>query len=177
MIMQLETDILLFFQEVVRNSVLTPFFAAITKLGNAGAIWIIISLGLLFYKKTRKVGFMALLALILSAVVNNAILKPWIARPRPYEMIPALTPLIEKPIDYSFPSGHTAASFAAACVFYRNLPKKAGVPLILLAVLISLSRIYLGVHYPSDVLGGFISGLALSYLAEWLTNKAIKKKK
>ena len=80
---------------------------------------------MLFHKKTRKIGCMGLAALVLSGLVNNMILKPLIARPRPYELISALTPLIAKPTDYSFPSGHTAASFAAACVFYRNLPKNA----------------------------------------------------
>lgn len=176
MLMQWDSSILLFFQETIRNSVLTPFVVGITTLGNAGIIWILMSVGMLFHKKTRKIGCMGLAALVLSALVNNMILKPLIARPRPYELISALTPLIAKPTDYSFPSGHTAASFAAACVFYRNLPKKAGVPLMILAVLIALSRIYLGVHYPSDVLGGMISGVALSYLAEWITNKVLKRR-
>ena len=78
----------------------------------------------------------------------------------------SLTPLVERPRDFSFPSGHTASSFAAAGVFFRRLPKWLGVPALLLAVLMGLSRLYVGVHYPTDVLVGLLSGLVLSVAAE-----------
>lgn len=115
---------------------------------------------------------MSALALLGSLIINNLILKNLIARIRPYEIINGLVPLIEKPTDYSFPSGHTGSSFAAACILYRKLPKRFGIPALLLAMLIGFSRLYLGVHYPSDVLFGIISGVGISYVAEIVTAKA-----
>lgn len=166
-IMELDAGILLFFQEFVRNRFLTPIFIAFTKLGDAGMIWILISVGFLFFKKTRKIGCMSLAALLFSLCVNNLLLKNLIARGRPFDAIAELTPLVKRPTDYSFPSGHTAAGFCAACVFFRTLPKKAGIPLILLASVIAVSRIYVGVHYPTDILGGLISGIVLSYAGQF----------
>lgn len=162
----LEGSILLFIQDSVRCDILTPFFVFVTKLGNAGFIWVTMSLLLLLFPRTRKVGGMGILALMFSLLVNNMLLKNIVERARPFDVIQALTPLVERPRDYSFPSGHTASSFAAAGVFFRNLPRRLGLPALLLAVLIGLSRLYVGVHYPSDVLAGLLSGLALSYAAQ-----------
>lgn len=165
-IMNMDSGILMFIQEFIRNPILTPVFMFITRLGDRGMIWILLSVILLIPKKTRKIGCMGLLALLGSLVVNNIILKNLIARPRPFDVIEGLVPLISRPVDYSFPSGHTGSSFAAACVFYRNLPGRYGIPTIILAVLMGLSRLYLGVHYPSDVLFGMISGIVISYMVE-----------
>lgn len=170
-LLEFDGQILLFFQEFIRNRFLTPILVFITSLGNAGIIWILISIGFLFFNKTRKIGCMGLLALFFSLIVNNVLLKNLVARVRPYDAIPELIPLVKKPIDYSFPSGHTAAAFSAACVFVRNLPKKFGIPLIVLAAVIAVSRLYVGVHYPSDVLIGLINGIVLSYAAEFCVNK------
>lgn len=116
---------------------------------------------------------MCFLALAGSLVINNLILKNLVARPRPYEMVAGLMPLIPRPADYSFPSGHTGSSFAAAVVLYGQLPKKWGIAALVLAVLISISRLYLGVHYPSDVLAGALIGsmigLAVQRLAKTKT--------
>lgn len=161
-----DSNILLFIQEHMQNSILTPIFIFFTNLGNAGIIWILLSVLLLFFKKTRKIGCIGIYALILSFLVNNVVLKNLVARSRPFDTIKALTPLIPKPTDFSFPSGHTASSFSVACVFYRKLPPKFGIPALILAVLISFSRLYVGVHYPSDVVVGMISGIVISYLAE-----------
>lgn len=160
--------ILLFIQEYIRNDILTPFFTVITTLGNAGLIWIVISLLLLFNKKTRRAGIISIFSMLMLLIINNLILKNLVARTRPYDVIDTLIPLVKKPTDFSFPSGHAGCAFAAAGVFVRNLPKRAGIPLLILAILISLSRLYVGVHYPTDVLAGLIIGLALSYLAEWV---------
>ncbi len=162
----LEDGILLFIQDSVRCSALTPFFVFVTRLGDRGFIWIMISLLLLLSPKTRKTGCMGLLALLLSLLVNNLFLKNLVERSRPFDVIQALTPLIPGPHDFSFPSGHTASSFAAAGVFFRRLPKRLGAPVIILAALIAVSRLYVGVHYPSDVLFGMLSGLALSFAAQ-----------
>ena len=169
--MNIDGNILLFIQDVIRHPALTPFFVGITKLGNAGMIWIVFSILLLLQKKTRKIGMMGICALLLSLLVNNLLLKNLVGRVRPYEVIPGLVPLIPRPKEYSFPSGHSASSFAAASVFYRTMPKKFGIPIVILAFLISVSRLYVGVHYPSDVLVGIVSGIELSYVAEAIVRR------
>lgn len=176
MLTDIDGIILLLIQEAIRNPILTPFFTALTWLGDGGRIWIVIAVLLLIFKKTRKLGCMVALALLGSLLINNMLLKNLVARTRPYDAIEGLVPLVAKPTDYSFPSGHTAAAFAAASVLYRKLPKSIGIPTILLALLISLSRLYVGVHYPSDVLCGMISGIAISYGAEWVAHQIYKHK-
>ena len=172
----LDDNILLFFQEVIRNPVLTPILKVITTLGNGGAIWIALAILLLIIPKTRKVGFMTALSLIGTLVINNMLLKNLVNRTRPYEVIEGLTYLVRTPTDSSFPSGHSACAFAVACIMFRRLPKKYGVPALVLAILIALSRLYVGVHYPSDVLFGTISGIAISYAAEAVAGWIMKRK-
>ena len=113
--------------------------------------------------------------MLMSLIVNNFLLKNLVARIRPYDMMDTLIPLVNKPTDYSFPSGHSGCAFAVAGVYVRNLPKRAGIPLLILAILIALSRLYVGVHYPTDVLAGLIIGVALSYLAEWVVTSWEKR--
>lgn len=170
-ITSIDINILLFIQEYIRTSFLTPFVIFITSLGNAGIFWIVLSVLLLIPKKTRKIGCLGILGLLGSLLVNNLLLKNLVARIRPYDAFALLTPLVAKPIDYSFPSGHTGSSFAAACAMYRSLPKWAGISLLLLAVLIGLSRLYVGVHYPTDVFVGMITGVICGFLGEWLVKK------
>lgn len=170
-----EKDILLFIQDAIRNPVMTPFFIGVTKLGDGGAIWIVLAVVLLIPKKTRKVGWMMVLSLLGSLVINNLLLKNLVARMRPFETIDNLIPLIAKPTDYAFPSGHTASSFAAAGILYRKLPKGFGILALLLAIFIGFSRLYVGVHYPSDVLCGMISGVGISYAAELMVDRAYEQ--
>lgn len=168
-IYELDQRILLYIQEYVRDDFLTPAMKFITTLGNAGFIWIVLTILLCLTVKYRKVGCNCVSALLLSLLINNVFLKNFIARSRPFDVISSLVPLITKPTDYSFPSGHTACSFAVGFLLFRKLPKKYGIPALLLAVLISFSRLYVGVHYPSDVIAGMISGICISYLAEPVT--------
>lgn len=104
-LMDLDSGFLMYIQEFMRNDAATRTFRGITTLGNAGAVWIAISLLLLVPKKTRRIGCMGLLALVLSLLFNNMLLKHLIARSRPYDCIRGLIPLITPPTDYSFPSG------------------------------------------------------------------------
>lgn len=166
MLLNLDGNILLWIQEYLRNDFLTPIMTFITSLGNAGIIWILITVVLLFPKKTRKVGILSACALLGSLVVNNVILKNLVARIRPYEVVDGLHLLIEKQVDWSFPSGHTGSSFASAVVLYKNLPKKYGVMALILASLIAFSRLYVGVHYPSDVLAAVITGSIIGYIVD-----------
>lgn len=180
-LIHLDGQILLFIQEHLRCGVLTPFFKFITATGDKGLIWILLALLLLIPKKTRKVGIMCLVALVGSLIVNNGIIKNLVQRTRPYEVVDGLKRLIVAQRDYSFPSGHTGSSFAAAIVMYKKLPKKYGIPAVIYASLIAFSRLYIGVHYPTDVLFAVISGffiaLASIWIVEWLIEKFYREPK
>lgn len=167
-LVELEGPILLWIQEYVRNDFLTPVMKFITTLGNAGAIWIAAAVVLLCMKKTRKQGLLVTCSLLGTLLVNNIVLKNLIARTRPYEVIEGLHILVNKPVDFSFPSGHTGCSFAAGVMMFLVCPKKIGVPAMILAVLISFSRLYVGVHFPTDVLGGMITGTLIALVIYWI---------
>lgn len=172
---ELDGGILLWIQEYLRNPVLTPVLKVITNLGNGGAIWILLTILILLLPKTRRVGCMMAVALLGTLLINNMLLKNLVARTRPYEVIEGLTYLVKQPGDLSFPSGHAGCAFSAACIMLRRLPKRYGIPAIVFAIVISLSRLYVGVHYPSDVLFGVISGILISYAAEAIVERFWKK--
>ncbi len=163
-LLNLDGNILLWIQEFIRNDVLTPIFVLITKTGNGGAVWLILTAIMLLFKKTRKAGILSLTALFFSVIIDNVILKNLVARTRPYEVISGLRLLIERQTDFSFPSGHTGSSFAAAVILYKELPGKQGIPALILAVLIGFSRLYLGVHYPTDVICGALIGTLIAVM-------------
>ena len=169
-LLNLDGGFLLFLQESVRNPILDSIMIFITSLGNGGMIWIAATILLLIPKKTRKAGVMSAVALLGSLIINNNIVKNIVQRPRPFVTFTDLQIIIPTPSEFSFPSGHTSSSFAAAAVFYRHLPKKLGLPAVILAGLIGFSRLYVGVHYPTDVIAGVLMGILLSYLAEYLVN-------
>ena len=136
------------------------FFSAI---GNAGIVWIILALILVMRRKTRNYGIIILIALLITAILGEGVLKNIIKRNRPFVTLSNLKLLITPPASYSFPSGHTASSFAVFGVFYfLNMRYKWVV--FLTAFLIAFSRMYLGVHYFSDIIGGVILGLGVSYV-------------
>ena len=172
---ELDGNILLWIQEYIRNDFLTPIFKFITHLGDEGYVWIAIAVLLLFVKNYRKVGLMVGGSLLGSLLFNNMIVKNIVARPRPYRMMEELTILIPEPGEYSFPSGHTSSSFAAGVVLYLMLPKKYGVPAMVLAFVIGISRLYVGVHYPTDVLGGMVMGTLLAVATVKITEVIEKK--
>lgn len=158
-IQQLDLSILLFIQEYLRVSWMNGFWKFITHFGDGGIFWILLTVLLFISKKTRKAALVAACSLLLGFLITNLTLKPLVDRMRPYEFSDAILPLGRLPRDASFPSGHTSASFACALIYVRMLPKKYGIPLVVLAALIALSRLYLCVHFPTDVLGGFLVAL------------------
>ncbi len=174
---ELDGNILLFIQEYLRQPWMDGFWKAITHLGDAGFFWIVTAAVLLIWKKTRKAGFSASLALVIGALITNVTLKNLVARVRPYEVVPDLMCIIEKQHSFSFPSGHTCASFAAAFALYKTLPRRWGIACLVLAALISLSRLYVGVHYPSDVLAGAAVGIFAGWAGTALVNYILEKRK
>ncbi len=156
------------------NNLHTPLldsvFVFITHLGDKGILWIILGLVLVFIPKYKKAGYCVLLALLINLIICNITLKPFFARIRPYEYVEGLKLLIEKPHDFSFPSGHSAASFAASAALFMNY-KKEGIPFLILAFLIAFSRLYLHVHFPSDVICGILLGIAAAFVSCNLISK------
>lgn len=174
-IYSIDYSILMFLQEHIRNDILTGIFKFITMLGNGGWFWIVLSLLLLINKQTRKIGLTAIIALIIGALITNVCLKNMVARIRPYDRYSDIIPLIAKPKDFSFPSGHSCASFAAAFVYFKLMPKEFGIPTIILASLIAFSRLYIGVHYPTDVLFGILIGIFSAYMAVIIYKKYLNR--
>ena len=162
-ILNIDNSILQFIQNNMRNDVLDRIMPIITSLGNAGFIWIFICVVMICSKKYRPYGFMMGIALIFCAVVGNITLKPIVARIRPFDANPLIDGLlINAPKDFSFPSGHTMVSFSCACVLLY-MDRKMGIAALILSSAIAFSRLYLYVHYPSDVFSGMIIGIILSY--------------
>lgn len=147
----------------------------ITLLGDAGIFWILVAVAMLCFNKTRRTGLSMGFALLMGLVLCNMIMKPLFARIRPYDYqlehfgltIPLL---VERQHDFSFPSGHTIASFEAATALLLG-NKKLGIPAMVLAVLIAFSRLYLYVHYPTDVLASVVLGVGLGVLGTFLAKK------
>ena len=173
----IDSSILLWVQETFINDALTPIMTFITRLGNAGIFWIVLSAVLCINKKTRRTGVMCFMALIGSLLVNNIILKNLAARVRPYDAMEQVRLLVEAQKDFSFPSGHTGSSFAAASVIFFSMKKRYGVPCMLFAALIGFTRLYVGVHYPSDVLVGMVDGILIGYIVVKKLSKKLCQEK
>lgn len=173
---EFELKILDFVRENLTNPFLDVFMPFITKLGDGGIFWIALAVVFVIFKKTRKMGISMGLALLIGFLTGNMFLKNVIARTRPYDLNEGVSLLVDKLSDFSFPSGHTLASVESATVIFIH-NKKIGIPAIVLAALIALSRIYLYVHYPTDVLAATALGIAIAFLACYLINLAEKKVK
>ena len=170
-----EGGFLLWIQNNLRNPFLTPIFTFLTHLGDKGILWIGLSLILLAHPRTRRVGVTCLISIVLSFTVANLILKPIVNRTRPYEFIQGLVNIIENQPDKSFPSGHSTNAFAVAWVMFRSFQKKWGVPPLILACVICFTRLYVGVHYPTDVLVGIIIGILASEAAMVIVKRLVKR--
>lgn len=162
-----EFTILDFIQNYLRSPVGDILMPMVTALGNGGILWIILGVALLVQKKHRKTGILILLALGIEVLLCNVLLKNLFAAPRPCDLNPSVQLLIPKPQDYSFPSGHTGASFAAVSALYLGKERHWYLSLFP-AVMIAFSRMYLYVHFPSDILGGIFVGVGSGYLAYML---------
>ena len=174
-----DLPILDWIQEHLQCTFLDKTMPIVTLFGDGGVFWIGIAVLLLFFAKYRKTGFSMGMALVLGLVVCNITLKPLVARIRPYdfqlqEFGREITLLISAQHDFSFPSGHTIASFEACTVLLLH-DKRMGIPATVLAILIAFSRLYLYVHYPTDVLVSLVLGIAFGLLGSFLVNLIYKK--
>lgn len=171
----LDKIILFFIHNNFHFPVLDKVMILATFAGDKGLIWILISILLLINKKTRVIGIMSLGALILSAFLGEGLLKHIVQRQRPYADFTWVHLLIDKSTKYSFPSGHTSSSFAAAFILSKYL-KRFSLVFWILAFLIAFSRLYLFMHYPIDVIGGIVLGLICGKTISCICEHIIKGK-
>ena len=162
-------------QANLKSSVMDTVMPIITVFGDAGIFWMVIAALLFIIPKTRKTGLGMAIAMMIGLIVCNITLKPLVARIRPYDLQLqefgiTIQLLGDKMHDFSFPSGHTIASFEAAVVMLKN-SKKLGIPAMILAVLISFSRLYLYVHYPTDVIASVILGTLFALIGNFIAKR------
>lgn len=158
----MEFEILYKLQEM-HNAFLNPLMIGVTTLGDSGLIWILIAIILLFFKRTRNCGILMLLSMAVCFIAGNLCIKNLVQRPRPFQVDASVSLLIPPPGEYSFPSGHTMHGFTAATIIFLH-NRKAGIAALLFAAVIAFSRMYLFVHFPTDILGGLIIGVAAAII-------------
>ena len=176
---QIEASVLLWVQNNVRTEILDQLMIFLSAINNSGMIAIATVVALLLWRRYRHVGVVAFLSLAVEFLLVIILLKNVVQRIRPYVVNEELILLGDMPGDFSFPSGHTGSAFAVAVVMYLCMPKKYGIPALVMAALIALSRIYNGAHYPTDVLGAIIIAVVTGILA-WrfvfpLTSKRLRQ--
>lgn len=157
---------------------LDPVMIFFTTIGEYGICWIVLSIVLAVIPRTRKCGFTIMGAMAMSFLFGNILLKNLIARPRPCAVDTSVTLLVPFPSEYSFPSGHSASGFSAAVTIFAYYHKE-GIAALLVAGIIAFSRMYLFVHYPTDILGGILLGTldaCLAFLGARLWEKHLKRK-
>lgn len=158
--------------EHLRMDWLDPFMVFYTTLGNGGLIFIATAVILLFFRRTRRAGAAAGVAMTLGLLLTNLIIKPLVSRPRPWVVMDGWQALVTSSDMNSFPSGHTTAAFAFGVALCAALPQKwAKAAALIAAALMGFSRLYVGVHFPSDVLAGALIGTVCGLLGGWITGR------
>ena len=169
-----DISILEYVMNNIRKDWLDPIVIFITHLGKAGIAWILLIMVLLVIKKTRRVGIACAMALVINVILCNFIIKPLIARPRPYDLYEQIICIVKPQWDYSFPSGHTWSGISSALIILMD-NRRRGIAAMIMAVVIAFSRLYLYVHFPSDVLAGAVFGVLMALLTEKIVEKYLPK--
>ena len=163
-----DSAVMAFIQEHLRSAVGDAVFPYITYLGEAGVFWLAVSLVFFLRRKTRLTGVVMVCAVAFGFLFGEVLVKNVVCRPRPFHQFPdAVALLVPAPHGFSFPSGHSCCSFTAATGLFLG-SRKWGVPALILAALIAFSRVYLFVHWPTDVLTGILLGVASALLMHFL---------
>lgn len=156
-----ELSILEALREAFAHPDVGTFLEAVSRLGDCGFIWIVAGVVLLLFAATRRAGASILTALLLGYLVCNVTLKPLVERLRPCDIVENMA-LIACPSDFSFPSGHTTSAFAAATALFL-VHRRYGFAALLFAALMAFSRLYLFVHFPTDILIGAVIGILCAW--------------
>jgi len=164
---------ILYFLQDMNHPFLDPIMIGVSTLGNSGMIWIVLTIFMLFVRKYRESAFAMIIALLLSLLICNLALKNIVQRDRPFWIDPTVILKIDEPSEFSFPSGHTFSSFAAAVTLYL-FHRKIGFAAIVLAIMIAFSRLYLFVHFPTDVLASVVLGSVTAVIAVRTVQKYIR---
>lgn len=175
MLQELDFSVLYWIQAHLRCPFLDGLMPKLSQLGEYGIVWIIIAVTMILPKRHRRGGITLGAGLLCSLLIGNLLLKPLIARPRPCWLDETVLLLTASPGDYSFPSGHSLSAFIAAVILLRY-DKRFGVPALILAVLIAFSRLYLFVHFPSDVLAGILLGIGIGLGVSLLGERYLHRK-
>lgn len=186
----MEASILLWIQDHIRNPILTPIMKGVSALGDHGIFVVVVALLLLIAagislaknKTVKENAFLrpalvCFFSLLICFLIGHLLLKKTINRVRPFDAIEGLTVLVKKPHDASFPSGHSSLSFALAMSLHLTVPKNKRWMTIcglILAALIALSRIYVGVHYPTDILAGSLLGILCAVITRKIVDQKLK---
>ena len=173
-----DSAVMTFVQSGFHNPVTDAVFPAVTCLGESGIFWILLSLLIIALGRKngwRTTGCLMLAAMLLGLLLGEIALKNIICRPRPFQEMPEISLLIPPPSGYSFPSGHSCASFAAATIIFLK-DKRPGTAALALAALIAFSRVFLFVHYPTDVLAGSLLGVLCALAAAYGYRRLFQKK-
>ena len=190
-ITQIDGNLLIWLQDKLHAEWLTPLMKAVTLFGEAGVFWIALCLFLIIFRRTRRLGIICALSLAFSFLCCNIVIKPLVDRARPWELFSAVITMLPDPGDASFPSGHTTNAAAPAWAMFlasrpsRDVPclgwkgngadpriiHRAAVCAMILSALIGLSRLYLGMHYPTDVICGFLLGMICASIVFSLIRK------
>lgn len=158
----------------LHNEILDKIMIVLSALGEGGIFWIALSVVLAIPKKTRRCGITMMISMAFTFILGNLMLKNLIARPRPFTVDTSVNLIVPIPREYSFPSGHTMNGFTAATSIFLYY-KKAGIGALVFAAAIAFSRMYLFVHYPTDILGGIIIGVLDAVLSYYLVRHFAKK--
>lgn len=177
-----DLPILDWIQANLQSGFMDTIMPIITMLGDGGIFWIVCSVLFMCFPKTRRMGMAMGIAMAMGLLICNMILKPWVGRMRPYDyqidilgktwndLLVGGKLLVDLPHDYSFPSGHTIACFeASVAIMLSN--KKLGIPALIIAVLVAFSRMYLYVHYPTDVIVSVFLGSLFAVIGHMIAQR------
>lgn len=171
-IQELDFMVLNYIREHLRNGFLDNVMPIVTMLGNMGIFWVAVALIISAKAKYRRCSITMLAGMVIGVIIGNLIIKNIIQRDRPCWINEIENMLIANPQDFSFPSGHTMSSFIAATILF-HYDKRLGIPSFGAAILIAFSRLYLYVHFPSDIIGGALLGIVIACMTISATDRYI----
>lgn len=174
-IQNIDNNLIGFIQSSLHTPLLDQIMPLISLIGNLGTVWVVIAVIFLFIPRYRKFGIMVICAVLFTTLTGEVVIKQLVQRIRPCNLNSFVPMLIPRPLGFSFPSGHTSSSFAATMILWKA-NKKFGAFALMLAVLIAFSRMYLYVHFPTDILAGIALGLLCGLAAIYIVSAIYKKK-